>query len=80
MKTNKVIDKSGKMNIDDLNKLNDLREEIRLCGEVYNDKNWKSIDEWNRLCETLKRENSIERYEWVVKSLNRWNNICNSIK
>ena len=58
MKTNKVIDKSGKMNIDDLNRLNDLREEIRLCGEVYNDKNWKSINEWNRLCEIYNQLNN----------------------
>jgi len=58
IENNKVIDKSGKMNIDDLNKLNDLREEIMLCGEIYNDKNWKSIDEWNRLCEIYNQLNN----------------------
>ena len=58
MKTNKLIDKSGNMDIDDLNRLNDLREEIRLCGEIFNDKNWESIDEWNRLCEIYNQLNN----------------------
>ena len=58
IENNKVIDKSGKMNIDDLNKLNDLREEIMLCGEVYNDKNWESLDDWNRLCEIYNQLNN----------------------
>ena len=58
MKTNKLIDKSGKMNIDDLNKLNDLREEIRLCGEVYFDENWKNRNEWSRLFEIYDQLNN----------------------
>jgi hypothetical protein len=49
IKNNKLIDFSGNMNIVDLNKLNDLRTEILFSGEVYRDKSWGNLNDWNRL-------------------------------
>tara|TARA_R110001632_G_scaffold209749_1_gene334544 strand:- start:483 stop:632 length:150 start_codon:yes stop_codon:yes gene_type:complete len=33
----------------ELKRLNELLEEIKLCGEIYNDKKWKNYKEYWRL-------------------------------
>lgn len=35
----------------ELKRLNELVEEIILCGEIWNDPNWENLDEWNELIE-----------------------------
>lgn len=44
-----MIKKLKELEINNYKKLLELREEIKLCGEVYLDKNWKNFDEYNRL-------------------------------
>ena len=37
------------MNKNELKRLNELKNEIKLCGEIYNDKSWKNYNEFNML-------------------------------
>tara|TARA_B100000780_G_scaffold260011_1_gene211420 strand:- start:7418 stop:7726 length:309 start_codon:yes stop_codon:yes gene_type:complete len=60
IENNKLIDFSGNMNIDDLNKLNELRIEILFSGEVYKDKSWENLDDWNRLNKIYNQFNKIK--------------------
>jgi hypothetical protein len=44
-----MIKKLKELEINNCKKLFEFREEIKLSGEVYLDKNWKNFDEYNRL-------------------------------
>ena len=37
------------MNEKNVIRLNELRNEIKLCGEIYNDKNWEHYEEYHKL-------------------------------
>ncbi len=43
------------MSKNELKKLMELRNEIMLCGEIYNDRNWENYDLYNEL---VKKNNS----------------------
>ena len=49
LKTNHLIDLDKKMNIDDLNRLNELRDTVFLCGDITLLKDWENYDEYNKL-------------------------------
>ena len=42
-----------KMDVFELKRFEYLMEEIKLCGEIYNDAKWENLDEWNRLIKKL---------------------------
>ena len=45
------------MKVLELVRLNELRNEIILCGEIYNDKLWKNYKEYHKLKSLLKLKN-----------------------
>ena len=49
LKINHLIDLYKKMNIDDLNRLNELRDIVFLCGDITLLKDWEGYDEYNKL-------------------------------
>ena len=49
------------MNELELKRLNELKEEIRLCGEIWNDPTWENLDEYMKLRE---KELLNIKYNW----------------
>ena len=45
------------MKVNELKRLNELRNEIILCGEIYNDKLWKNYKEYHKLNRLFKLKN-----------------------
>ena len=45
------------MKVNELKRLNELRNEIMLCGKIYNDKLWKNYKEYYKLNRLFKLKN-----------------------
>ena len=45
------------MKVNELKRLNELRNEIMLVGEIYNDKLWKNYNEYHKLNRLFKLKN-----------------------
>tara|TARA_B110000858_G_scaffold175908_1_gene209685 strand:+ start:603 stop:743 length:141 start_codon:yes stop_codon:yes gene_type:complete len=45
------------MKVNELKRLNELRNEIMLCGKIYDDKLWKNYKEYYKLNRLFKLKN-----------------------
>ena len=48
---------------------NELKNEIKLCGEIYKDNDWVNLNEWNELRKMFSNEQILQNVKYECQKL-----------